>query len=369
MKEAVAALKPDDELHIRHDGALPVPQATLDGARLRVTIKPYPGSRPVLVPEASRLLDAALFKLVEGELTLDGLEVRLRSQAERPGDVRSRSVVTVVAGRRCVLRNCVITCEEQDDEKMAAVVLADPDGEMRADADRRPEVKLENCLVRGRGRAVWVQSSRPFDLTLTNAMTALAGPVIAVDASTRTAPAGATARVRLTGLTAALAGPLLDLRPGKPMAGRPGGWVPVEVEPERCLFAPVERGHPLVMIDGGDPMSTERTFAWLPALTGPSWYANFPATATFLEVDPADDTFEPRTLDAAGWFRLTGERADRSAGTVKFERPPESSRKLAAVHPADLAVRAVQVPGAMAGEAGADVKQLPTPADAATGER
>jgi hypothetical protein len=125
----------------------------------------------------------------------------------------------------------------------------------------------------------------------------------------------------------------------------------------------------LVTIDGGDPMSPERTFAWLPALTGPSWYVNFPARATFLEVDPADAMFEPRAVDAAGWFRLWGERADRSLGTVKFERPPESSRKLAAVHPADLAVRELAVPGAMAGEAGADVKQLPTPANAATGER
>jgi hypothetical protein len=277
-------------------------------------------------------------------------------------------VVTVVAGRRCVLKNCVVTCEEEDDEKMAAVVLADPDGEMRPDTDRRPEVRLENCLIRGRGRAVWVQSSRPFDLTLSNTMTALAGPVIAVDGSTRSAPAAATARVRLTRVTAALAGPLLDLRPGKPMSGRPGGWVTVEVEPEKSLFAPVEPGHPLVKIDGGDPTSPERTVAWLPALTGPSWYANFPPAATFLEVAPADETFEPRTLDAAGWFRLTGERADRSAGAVKFERPPESSRKLAVVHPADLAVRVAQVPGAMAGEAGADVKQLPTPTDAA-GER
>jgi len=140
------------------------------------------------------------------------------------------------------------------------------------------------------------------------------------------------------------------------------------VEPEKCLFAPVESGHPLVKIDGGDPMSPERTVAWLPSLNGPSWYANIPPTATLLEVFPADEMSEPRTLDLAGWFRQWRERADRSAGTVKFERPPESSQKLTAVHPADLAVRAAQVSGAMPGDAGADVKQLPTPADS-NGER
>jgi hypothetical protein len=369
LKEAIAALKPDDELHIRHDGALSVPQATLEGARTRITVKPYPGNRPVLVPEASRSPEGGLFRLADGELTLDGVEVRLRSRADRSGDVRSRSVVTVAAGRRCVLRNCIITCEEQDDEKMAAVVLADPGAEVRADADRRPEVRLENCLIRGRGRAVWVSSARPFDLTLSNTMTALAGPVIAVDAATRAVPTGMTARVRLTRLTAALAKPLLELRPGRTTPGRQVGWVPLEVEPERCLFAPVERGHPLVTIDGGDPMSPERTFAWLPALTGPSWYANFPPSATFLEVAPLDEMFEPRTLDAAGWFRQWGEQADRSAGAVKFDRPPESSQKLTEVHPADLAARAVQIPGAMAGDAGADVKLLPTPSDTATMER
>jgi hypothetical protein len=363
LREAVAALRPDDELHIRHDGELVVPEARFEVPGLRATVKPYPGTRPVLVPEASDRLDAGLFRLVEGELTLEGLDIRLRGRAARPGDVRSRSAVTVVAGRRCVLRNCVITTEERDDEKMAVVVLADPDGEMRVEAERRPEVRLENCLVRGRGRAVWVQSARPFDLDLTNTMTALAGPVLAVDPPAKAPPANATARVRLTRLTAALAGPLLDLRPARPRAGRAGGWVAVEVETDRCLFAPVERGHPLVVIDGGDPAAPDRTFTWVTAFAGPNWYANFPAGATLLEIDPADEAFDPKAVGVAGWFDFTGEWADRSSGAVTFERPPESSRRLAAVHPADLAVRNVEVPGAMAGEAGADVKQLPTPAD------
>jgi tRNA A-37 threonylcarbamoyl transferase component Bud32 len=370
LKDAVAALKPGDQLQIRHTGVLPVPQVALESPRLRVTIRPYPGTRPILEPDTGRALDAALFKLAEGELTLDGLEIRLHGPADRPGDVRSRSAVTVVAGRRCVLQNCVVTCEEQDDEKMAVVVLADANGEARADADRRPEVRLENCLVRGRGRAVWVTASRPFDLALTNTTTALAGPVIAVDAAAHATATGTVARVKLTRVTAALAGSLLDLRPGRPSPGRPAGWVPLEVLPERCLFAPVERNHPLVTIDGGDPTYPDRTFTWAPALPGPpNWYANYLPMATFLEVVPADRMVEPQTLDSAGWFRRFRERADRSTGTVKFERPPETTQKLATIQPADLAVRSVQIPGAMASEAGADVKQLPTPADAAPGER
>ncbi len=370
LKEAVAALRPDDELQIRHDGPIGV-QALLEGAKLRVTVKPYPGTRPILVPDPEdHRLDGSLFRLVEGELTLEGLEIRLRGRAARPGDVRSRAAVTVLAGRRCVLRDCVITCDEQDDEKAAAVVLADPDGEMRAaETERRPEVRLENCLVRGKGRAVWVQSARPFDLDLANTATALAGPVVAVVPPAKPPAAGATARVRLTRVTAALAGPLLDFRPGRPSAGRPGGWVPVEVETERCLFAAVERGHPLAAVEGGDPMAPARTFTWAPALTGPSWYANFPDEATYLEVTPADESAEPRSVHAAGWFEFTGEKADRVAGPVAFERPPATARKLAAVRPADLGVKSVDVPGASPGEAGADVKQLPTPTDEPAAER
>jgi serine/threonine protein kinase len=365
LRAAVAELKPDDELQIRHDGVIAVPQALLEAPKLRVTVKPYPGTRPVLVPDPEdHRLDASLFRLVEGELTLEGLEIWLRSRSARPGDVRSRSAVTVLAGRRCVLRDCVITCDEQDDEKVAAVVLADPDGEMRAaETERRPEARLENCLVRGKGRAVWVQSARPFDLDLANTATALAGPVVAVDPPAKPPPAGASARVRLTRVTAALAGPLLDFHPGRPSAGRPGGWVPVEVETERCLFAAVERGHPLAVVEGGDPMTPAKTFTWTPALTGPNWYANFPDEATFLEVTPADESAEPRSVHAAGWFEFTGEKSDRVAGPVAFERPPASARKLAAVRPGDLGVKSVDVPGAAPGEAGADVKQLPTPTD------
>jgi hypothetical protein len=347
--EAVAALRAGDELHIRHDGDLSMTEEQL-AKKFPVTVRPYPGSRPALVLDPGERTEPSLFKLMEGELTLDGLEFRIKV---RGGEVRTAAVVTLVGGRNCTLRNCVVTLEEQADEKAAAVVLADPTGVMQSAADRRPEVRLQRCLIRGKGRGVWVAAARPFDLDLTQTVTALAGPVVAVDPAAKPPAAGAMARVKFDHVTALLAGPLLDLRPSRATPLTKPGWVPVSVESEKSLFAPVERGHPLMAIDGGDAAMYGTTFTW--GGSG-NWYGNFGVTGTYLEAT-TDVPGDTRKLAADEWFALTGEKAD-ATGRVQFSNAPRAGRPLAPVLAEQLAVR----DGAPA-DTGADVKQVARPAD------
>jgi hypothetical protein len=357
---AVEELKPGDELQIRHDGVIEVPQVKLEKPKLRVTVKPYPRSRPILTADPANLFyDGSLFRLSEGQLTLDGLVIRLKSRPVKPDNAKSLAVVTLVAGRECVLRNCVITVDGQTEEKLAAVVLTDPAGaEMmqRPEDGTGPKVRFENCLIRGKGRAVWVQSARPFELRVDNSVTALAGPVVEIDAASKAPPPGTAATIRFNQFTAALAGPLLDLAPRPALGGR-SAWVPVSVEAERCLFTPVEPGHPLVALDGGDPMTPADTFRFTASRA--NWYANFPAATTFMDLLPANEMLEPKSFDADGWFTFTGEKADQSIGRVVFEAPLPPARKLGAVKPADLGVR-MGLPGG--GTAGADVTKVAKPA-------
>ncbi len=201
---------------------------------------------------------------------------------------------------------------------------------------------------------MWVASARPFDLDLTHTVTALAGPVVAVDPAPKPPTAGASARVRFDHVTALLAGPLLELRPSRATPATKPGWVPVSVESERSLFAPAERSIPLMTVDGGDAAMYGTTFTWGGSGT---WYGNFGETGAYLEAT-TETPGETRKLAADEWFMLTGERAD-ATGRVSFARAPRPGQPLAPVTAEQLAVTA----GTPA-DTGADVKQVARPAEA-----
>ncbi|OWK46795.1 serine/threonine-protein kinase [Fimbriiglobus ruber] len=363
LPAAIAALKPGDTLLIRHDGPLPVPETGLSGSKLNLTIRAFPGTTPILIPgpEMNRY-DAGLFRLSEGKLTLEGLEFRLKARV-KPGAVRSLAVVAVVAGSQCILRHCAVTMVEEssDAERLAAVVLTDPESEMRTGPGRGPEVKLENCLIRGRGRAVWVQKSRPFDLDVANTVTATFGPVIEIDPPDKAPAAGSTCQIRLDRVTSVLAGPLFDLQPGRADDGtKSPGWVPVEVETKRCVFVATEKAaSPVAAIEGADPTALKSVFTWRHAGRA-NWYANFPPAAPFLTATPLEDAGLPKTLDADGWFALTGEKADESVGKVTFAAQI-GTRKTVAITPDNVAAVAVDIPGASVEDAGAEVAKVAKP--------
>ncbi|MGL6095594.1 MAG: serine/threonine-protein kinase, partial [Fimbriiglobus sp.] len=269
LSAAVESLRPDDVLLIRHDGPLPVPPGGFDKPRLRATVRPYPGTRPVLTPGVTVKIDAGLFRIGDGDLTLDGLELRLRPRADVPA-AKSLAAVVVTGGGRCVLRDCVVTFDDPGmAEKLAAVTVADPDPDGRT-TTRRPVVAIENCLLRGSGRGVWVPAARPFDLTIENTVAALAGPLVGVGPSARPIAAGGATRVALSRVTAALAGPVLDLRAAAPgSADTARGWVFVETTASRCVFAGVGRPGPVVVVSGtaANP-DADRYLTWRPGTAG-----------------------------------------------------------------------------------------------------
>ena len=357
IEAAVADARPDDEIHIRHDGPLEVGQTTIDRqAKAALTIRPYPGSAPVLVAAVdSNKADDSLFRLVEGQLTLDGLDFRLNPRAGRVGETRALAVVTVVAGRAVTLRNCTVTFAGADPDQLAAVALADPDGEMRAGTTAPPAVTVERSLIRGAGAGVRVPAARPFDFDAKNSVFALAGPVVGIGPPARTPARAAVARARFDQVTAVLGGPLVQLDAGRPAAGAAAiGWVPVQVTASRCLFAALDA--PAVTIDGGDPAALAATLAW--KAERPNAYANFDPKAAWMEVTPPAEMPAVKRYAAADWFAFTGEDP-ASAGPVPFRAAPMSSRQFAGVDAADLAAGPSKVPAAA--DAGAQTGEVAHP--------
>jgi serine/threonine protein kinase len=359
LAEAIKALKPGDEIQIRHNGTLVVPP-TVFALKFPVAIRsdPNPTLAPVLVASPKQP-DGRLFQVDGGELRLEKLEIRLRAKGESLRDVRSRAAVVVTAGR-CVVRDCVVTADDGDGadaDKLAVVTVADPDGDTKpAGPDGSPEVRIENSLLRGACRAVWVQAARPADVQVTNTVAALTGPLLAVGPPARPLNGGAV-HARLTRVTAATAGPTFDLHAGRAAGTKVVPWSPVLVAAERCVFVPVGAAATLVAVTSPEPSADlDKYLVWRTG-DGPNWYPDRDRPAAlFAEVAPADDTVTPRQVHGDGWFAFTGEKPTQAAKVTFAAAVP---RKLATVRGSDFKVSETAVPGAKPADAGADVTKLP----------
>jgi serine/threonine protein kinase len=379
--------KSGDEIQIRTDGPDPIAVEPTDvkpaarpGAErgeFKLTFRPHPDQAAPVVLTAARAAvpkaDATLFRVEDGEVTFEGVQFLVKPAQPKHLSV---SAVTLAGGRGCVFKNCVFTLAEDDVEAAAAVHLAGDGREMMVDpANPRqpPRVGFDKCLVRGKGRAVWAADGRSAELDLTNTVTALYGPVVYAKAGGREAGAAARCKVHLTRVTALLGGPVVEVHAGANGGARAAGVLRVDVETDRCLFAGVpDTGRPLAEVDGldgDDPADVRMVLTWTnKADRQPNWYANIGASDSTAEVAAfklADEAGTRKTWGWNQWIGFAGEPGGSPLGSVTFARKPAGPRDLAAVKPADLAVEAVDFPnlsGAAAGDTGADVRKLPTPA-------
>jgi serine/threonine protein kinase len=323
LPQAVAALRGKDVLLIRGSGQIEVPQpAVLTDPKRAVTVRAEPGSNPVLVPVGEGRRDATVFRLEGGELTLDGLRFLVRPR----GTDGTGAAVTVSGGRRCELKGCVVTLDESDDERAAAVNVLDASDLMMKDTAVRPAVGFENCLVRGRGRLVRSANTPAMDVTASNVAAAVSGPLFEFGPPRASAP---MVTVQLTHLTAVLGGPLFDVKAGRKATDDKLTHPAVDVRADNCLIQSIEAGaHPLLQLPQADAgRDPGLTWAAGPAGNG------FAGWATYAEM-PEPDGGDLKRWDAADWRRVSGER-ESAFGRLTLTKPP-TAKTLTAVRPADL---------------------------------
>jgi serine/threonine protein kinase len=361
-------VQPGDEILIRHNGLLVLDTTIeLEKARgaasgeLRLTFKPDRGYTPVLAPPGGERVDQTLFRLINGEVTFEGVQFALKPS--RPRD-QSVAAVTVVGGKGCWFKNCVFTLAEEADSRAAVVLIADPAKIMAMEATNRlpPVIRFERCILRGKGRGIWTPVSRAMELELSQCLTAIDGPLFLAEPAGKILP-GARTVLRLHRLTALVGGPIVELHGGRVGEMRASGLVPVEVQADECLFAAVPTaGQPLVAFDGIDPTEVKTILEWQ-VRTG-NRYANFPPGAPAVILRPNSDVMLQREWDWNQWITFAGEPGNKPVGTVIFEQGPQSLRDLATIRPADVVITDVTFPdvvGSRATDAGADVRLLPLP--------
>ena len=217
---------------------------------------------------------------------------------------------------------------------------------------------MENCILRGRGRAVWAQNAIPFDLTASNVLVASAAPFVDSEAPLKPTPAGPVAVLQLSHVTAWLGGGLLEMHCGKAIDEKPAPFVPVEIRTDNCLFVHPESGAapaPFALVSGGDPSQWDRYLTW--TATGESVFSNFPKTGTvMMEVTSDEPAVKAKRLDIAGWLTHTMEKPT-AFGPVEFARPPDNSAALAQIRPEDAVITKSDFPAPI----GCRIKSLPKP--------
>jgi hypothetical protein len=357
LNAALDEANPGDVILIKANGVLPLSLARLEKGSIDITIKPFLGYHPILTLDDTTEPDAALFTLHDGQLTLEGLEIRL--QPSRVG-FKAQAVVKMAQDGACMFKDCVITLKDAHGADLSVVSLVDPSGVMKMDKpEARPvsagsiaRVKFKDCFVRGKGDLMWVRSSRPFDLDCGNSLLAVTGSLLNVEAArddAPPAPAGQAANVKLSRLTAYLGGYLVRLKAGRDLKS----LVPVHCKPiTECLFVAADKTS-LIHLDG--PSANEEKMKFLVQWEGGknNSYSDF---YTMLDQQPPESSMEmsdpPYGRDK--WKAFTGE-SDGKFTSIKFVDAPALD-KLDQTTPASFKVREAD-PQVL----GVEIDKLPRP--------
>jgi serine/threonine protein kinase len=360
-----------DEILIHHDGPLPVerveikPRAGADtSAAFRVTFKPDIGCQPVLTAAGDEKLNQTLFLVHSGMARFEGLQFLLKPSRPKNAQ-RVAGAQLAVGAEGCSFADCVFTLAEEDAGAVAAVLVDDPDAVMTMVASGNkpaPKVKFERCVIRGKGRAVWVPVSRAVEVEATQSLLAIDGPIYLGEAGGKAS--GAKSSMKLNRVTAFLGGPIVELHGGKVGEMRASGLVPLEVHTDECLFAAVPgAGRSLVEFEGIDPAEAMKILPW--SVEHANRYANFPDGFAAMLVRPATENTTPKELSWDQWISQVGEKDGKPVGKVTFENAPSGLEKLASLSSADAVIKMVEFPdltGAKITDAGADTKTLPSQA-------
>jgi tRNA A-37 threonylcarbamoyl transferase component Bud32 len=348
LDQAAREARTGDTILIRANGVVAVDTVRLEKANTELTIKPHPRFRPILELGQTSDTDAALVRLHDGKLTFEGLEFRLRPQRE----FKAQSVVLMVGDGQCTFKNCVATLEPGKEVPLALVGLGDPAGIMKMEPAPRqmdPQVRLDNCFIRGEGDLIAVRTSRPFNLDVNDSLVVLDGSLLTIEAGAKEMAARAASQVNFHQFTAVLSKHLIVLRRDE----NHQVLVPTQVNQAfNCLFH-AARGKTLIHLDGVDTEEQVKRFLTWNESKG-NTYSGF---TQMLDQQPRGETVMPLPpYDQDKWKAFTQNETERRFTRVKFAGWPVGDRSPVQAWPGDFKVKDPE--GLKCGAAG---ERLPRP--------
>ena len=329
LSAALADARPGDTIFIKKSGGVVVEPASWANPDGRVTIRPFPGYRPVLTLHPTADSDASMIRILDGAVRFEGLRFALRATGS---DARGQAIAALTGPASVAFLDCAITLDQSGETPLAAVLIPESDA-MRTPGQRAaPSARFDSCFVRGKGDLVAVRGGRRFELDVDASLVALDGDLVESAGSPRDPPSAAPSAVRLRRVTARTEH-VLQLRIGRDEDRRPIGLPSaVQIACDGCLIA-AGGGRPLVFLEGVESDEQVRQLvSWTaPGDAPPTFYAN--VGPALLDVEPAqpDRMPLPGPFDRAGWRSLRS-AASRSCACAlpppdpRAPSPPTSAR-------------------------------------------
>jgi hypothetical protein len=315
LAQALADPRPIELILFKKNGPLAIDPAVFARPDTNVTLKPFPGYRPVLSLNATADSDAAMFRLHDGHLHFENLQFAVSNSGGR----RGQALVSIVGAGHAEFRDCVATLDESPESQSALVAL--PEVEMAApQGGRVPLIRFENCFVRGRGDLLTARGGRRFELTMEATLVALDGSLATIAASVKDPVPTTPSQIRLRRVTAAVADHLVASRFGRDDAKHVNAVPPsAQISCEGCLLAPTA-GRALIHVDGAESDEQVRQLiVWSnSAPAKPTYYAN--VGPALLDVQPAsvDRMPQPGSLDRDRWLTFTHDRTGDPYVRLRF---------------------------------------------------
>lgn len=331
LGQALLDAKPGDLILVKHTGPLPVEPVRLDKASLDITLKPFPGYQPILTLGDTTDKHAAIFRIHDSKLRLEQLEFSLRPRRD---GFESQAVIGMAGLGHCSFKNCVITLDPElaDDVPMAVVSLADPRDVMKMDpapSRELPEIRFDNCFVRGKGDLIAVRASRPFDLKADNCLVVLTGSFLNIDGNPKDPPATPSVQVALSKTTAYLTTHVVSFKNGKSVRE----LVALQMKASDCLFAASVSEQAFIHLAG--EINEDQLRHFLTWTGGHNAYNGF---KHMIEQQPRGDGMMLPPYGKDRWEMFSRER-DGAFNQVKFTSPPLSDTMLVRSLPAQFKVK------------------------------
>jgi hypothetical protein len=327
LGHALLDARPGDVILLRLDGEVKLDPLALSGDNLiDLTIRADKGHHPVLTLSGTEV-DAALFRVYNGKLRLEDLEIRLQPSREA---FKSQTVVSFLGDGECVLKGCLITLDRTGRKTALAVAVLTEPGQLmkKADAEQAPGPRfvLENCFVRGQGDLISSRGGQPAELTVKNSLIALNGSLLNVEGDRDKdlpAPAGSLI-ARLIKVTTYLRGNLIRVRAGKELKS----LAKIQCEPDGCLFVPAGDGA-LIHLEGPEGEERGLKDKLLDWMSGKNAYGGF---TTLLEQQAVGNMMMMPLPSSPGDWKDFSREMD-SQYSVKLVRSPAADDSLTQLLP------------------------------------
>jgi len=220
LETALASCKGGETILIRHDGDLIIKPLRLDKTAGEITIKPFLGSKPILVSGDTREgITVAMFLINESSLKLEDLEI-----VSRPilAGLRTPSLATLGKAGSINLKNCSVSFDKSEALQLPTIIGLGVDTNLMMDSmpgtppAPANSIVIDQCRLRGECNIFRNRTTRNCELQITQSFIAIAGAIIKVESPGTGAVAIAGLQARINKVSAFCEGIPFQITQGKP---------------------------------------------------------------------------------------------------------------------------------------------------------